>query len=83
MELRRRSSTGIGYVSGRTPEDSVEVLADFRRGLAETGFVEGQNVVIEYPLVGGTSATLLTHKRHAAETCGEAKLLDHLVSALL
>ena len=31
----------IGYLSARTPRDSVEVLADFRRGLAETGFSHG------------------------------------------
>jgi len=43
----------IGYLSARTPEDSVEVLADFRRGLAETGFVEGQNVAIEYRWLEG------------------------------
>ena len=33
--------------------DSVEVLADFRRGLAETGFVEGRNVAIEYRWLEG------------------------------
>ena len=38
----------IGYLSARTAEDSGEVLAEFRRGLAETGFVEGHNVAIEY-----------------------------------
>jgi putative ABC transport system substrate-binding protein len=43
----------IGYLSARTPGDSVEVLADFRRGLAETGFVEGQNVAIEYRWLEG------------------------------
>jgi putative tryptophan/tyrosine transport system substrate-binding protein len=43
----------IGYLSARSPGDSVEVLADFRRGLAETGFVEGQNVAIEYRWVEG------------------------------
>jgi putative ABC transport system substrate-binding protein len=43
----------IGYLSGRTPGDSVEVLADFRRGLAETGFVEGRNVAIEYRWLEG------------------------------
>jgi putative ABC transport system substrate-binding protein len=43
----------IGYLSARTPADSVEVLADFRRGLAETGFVEGRNVAIEYRWLEG------------------------------
>jgi putative ABC transport system substrate-binding protein len=38
----------IGYLSARTPGDSVDILADFRRGLAETGYVEGRNVAIEY-----------------------------------
>jgi putative tryptophan/tyrosine transport system substrate-binding protein len=43
----------IGYLSARTPGDSVEVLAEFRRGLAETGFVEGQNIGIEYRWLEG------------------------------
>ncbi len=43
----------IGYLSVRTPEDSIEVLANFRRGLAETGFVEGQNLAIEYRWLEG------------------------------
>jgi hypothetical protein len=47
------SMPAIGYLSARTPGDSVEVLADFRRGLAETGIVEGQNVAIEYRWLEG------------------------------
>jgi putative ABC transport system substrate-binding protein len=43
----------VGYLSGRSPADSVEVLADFRRGLAEVGFVEGRNVTIEYRWLEG------------------------------
>jgi putative tryptophan/tyrosine transport system substrate-binding protein len=43
----------IGYLSARTAGDSVEVLAEFRRGLAETGFVEGQNLAIEYRWLEG------------------------------
>ena len=50
---QQQSMPVIGYLSARTPEDSVEVLADFRRGLAETGFVEGQNVAIEYRWLEG------------------------------
>ena len=37
-----------GYLSGRTLGDSPHVLAAFRRGLAEAGFAEGQNVAIEF-----------------------------------
>ena len=38
----------VGFVRITTPEDSAHLVAAFRRGLGETGYVEGQNVVIEY-----------------------------------
>jgi putative tryptophan/tyrosine transport system substrate-binding protein len=38
----------IGFMSGRSPEDSAHLLAAFRQGLGEVGFVEGQNVAIEF-----------------------------------
>jgi putative ABC transport system substrate-binding protein len=38
----------IGYLSARSPDDTTHLLAAFRRGLGEHGFVEGQNVTIEY-----------------------------------
>jgi putative tryptophan/tyrosine transport system substrate-binding protein len=38
----------IGYMSSRSPGDSVYLVAAFRKGLNEAGFVEGQNVRIEY-----------------------------------
>jgi ABC-type uncharacterized transport system substrate-binding protein len=38
----------IGFMSGRSPEDSVHLVAAFRQGLGEAGFVEGQNITIEY-----------------------------------
>jgi putative tryptophan/tyrosine transport system substrate-binding protein len=38
----------IGWMSGRSPEDSAHVLAGFRQGLREAGFVEGRDVSIEY-----------------------------------
>src|SRR6266508_3464296 len=38
----------IGWMSGRSPEDSAHLLAAFREGLRATGFVEGQNISIEY-----------------------------------
>jgi putative ABC transport system substrate-binding protein len=38
----------IGFLSARSPEDSVHLLEAFRRGLKEGGFVEGDNVAIEF-----------------------------------
>jgi putative ABC transport system substrate-binding protein len=38
----------IGYLSGTAPGPSVPFLTAFRQGLGETGYVEAQNVAIEY-----------------------------------
>jgi len=38
----------IGFMSARSPEDSAHLLEAFHRGLKEGGFVEGQNVAVEY-----------------------------------
>jgi putative ABC transport system substrate-binding protein len=38
----------VGFVRITTPQDSAHLVAAFRRGLAEIGYVEGQNVTIEY-----------------------------------
>jgi putative ABC transport system substrate-binding protein len=38
----------IGYLSGRSPQAKAPLLAAVRRGLAEAGFVENQNVAIEF-----------------------------------
>jgi putative ABC transport system substrate-binding protein len=38
----------IGYLSARSREDTSHLIAAFQRGLAETGYIEGQNVAIEY-----------------------------------
>ena len=43
----------IGFMSGRAPEDSAHLLSAFRQGLAETGFVEGQTVRIEFRWADG------------------------------
>jgi putative ABC transport system substrate-binding protein len=37
----------IGYLSSRSPSESAHIVAAFRQGLKEAGFVEGQNVAIE------------------------------------
>jgi putative tryptophan/tyrosine transport system substrate-binding protein len=38
----------IGYLSPRSPDVEAQLVAVFRRGLSETGYVEGRNVAIEY-----------------------------------
>ncbi len=43
----------IGYIGFGAPDNSVLYLAAFRKGLGETGFVEGQNVAIEYRWLEG------------------------------
>jgi ABC transporter substrate binding protein len=39
----------IGFLSSSALVDRARYLAAFRRSVRETGYVEGQNVVIEYP----------------------------------
>ena len=43
----------VGFVSGRSAEASVRQAAAFRKGLNETGYVEGQNVMVEYHWLEG------------------------------
>jgi putative tryptophan/tyrosine transport system substrate-binding protein len=38
----------IGFLSGRVSGDSSRLVVAFRQGLGEIGYVEGQNVAIEY-----------------------------------
>jgi putative ABC transport system substrate-binding protein len=38
----------VGYFTLGAPEQSASYVAPFRRGLSEVGYVEGQNVAIEY-----------------------------------
>ena len=38
----------IGYFSARSRETDVPMLAAFRQGLSESGYVEGTNVAIEF-----------------------------------
>ena len=38
----------IGYLGAGRPETNARFVAAFRKGLSETGYVEGRNVVIEY-----------------------------------
>ncbi len=43
----------VGVVSPRSPEDSARLGAAFRKALNETGYIEGQNVMVEYHWLEG------------------------------
>src|SRR5207247_1077244 len=67
----------IGFMSARSPEDSAHLVAAFRNGLAEGGYVEGQNVVIEfrwargqYDLLPGMAAELVNRRVAVLTTAG-------------
>src|SRR5215471_14079175 len=47
VRAQQKAMPVIGYLNGATPAANPS-LAAFRQGLSETGFVEGQNVAIEY-----------------------------------
>jgi len=43
----------IGFITARSAESSTRQAAAFRKGLEETGYVEGQNVTVEYHWLDG------------------------------
>jgi putative tryptophan/tyrosine transport system substrate-binding protein len=38
----------VGFLSSRSADESARVVPGFHRGLAEAGYIEGQNVSIQY-----------------------------------
>jgi putative tryptophan/tyrosine transport system substrate-binding protein len=44
----------VGFLSGVSPGPYAPFVAAFRRGLSETGYVEGQNLAIEYRWAEGS-----------------------------
>jgi putative ABC transport system substrate-binding protein len=48
----------VGFMSTRAPGDSTHLVAAFRRGLEEGGFVEGRTVRVEYRWGGGDYARM-------------------------
>jgi putative ABC transport system substrate-binding protein len=49
----QRAQPLVGLVTCRSADGSANVGAAFRKGFNETGYVEGQNVVVEYHWLAG------------------------------
>jgi putative ABC transport system substrate-binding protein len=45
---QQKTTPVIGFLSGRSRAETVAVMGQFYNGLAEAGFVEGQNLRVEY-----------------------------------
>jgi len=48
VRAQQKAMPVIGYLGGASPGPFAPFLAAFRQGLRETGYVEGQNLAIEY-----------------------------------
>jgi hypothetical protein len=56
--IRAAAIPVIGLLTAFAPGDSPHLIAAFRQGLKDTGFVEGQNVAIEYRFAGNQNDRL-------------------------
>jgi putative ABC transport system substrate-binding protein len=53
LRAQQNAMPVIGVLSGGSPTARPHLVAAFRKGLSETGYVEGQNVAFEYSGAGG------------------------------
>src|SRR5262249_60472509 len=56
---QQRKTALIGVLSGRSPDESAQLMAAFHGGLGETGYFAGKNLTIEYRWAEGREDRLL------------------------
>jgi putative ABC transport system substrate-binding protein len=45
---QQKATPVVGYLSSGSPGPAAPTVAAFRQGLGETGYIEGQNVALEF-----------------------------------
>jgi putative ABC transport system substrate-binding protein len=77
LRAQQKAMPVIGFLGGTSPGPIAAAIAAFRQGLVETGYVEGQNVAIEYrwaegryDRLPGLAAELVTRKVDVILTSG-------------
>jgi putative ABC transport system substrate-binding protein len=63
MAQAQQPTSIVGLINGRSAQDAVRNVAAFRKGLDETGYVEGQNVMVEYHWLEGGAVMSAIVKR--------------------
>ena len=48
VRAQQRALPVVGFLNGASPDGYADQVAAFRQGLKETGYVEGQNLAVEY-----------------------------------
>ena len=77
LAARAQATPVIGFVNIMSPESIPKWVTGFRQGLKEMGFVEGQNVAVEYRWAEGhydrlpALAAELVHRQVAGIVTGD------------